>query len=182
MKSTAPQTMDDYIAGFPKDIRVILETIRKVIQKAAPAAKEKISYGIPTFDLDGNLVHFAAFKNHIGFYPAPSGIEAFKAELSQYKGAKGSVQFPLSEPLPLELIGSIVAYRVGENLAKAKGSDFPFIGKVAARELAQAGYTRLEQLSNVSEKELLRIHGVGPKALRILGEALAEKGLAFKEA
>ncbi len=121
MKSTAPQTTDDYIAGFPKDIQEILETIRTTIQEATPNAIEKISYGMPTFELSGkNLVHFAAFKNHIGFYPVPSGIEKFKKELSRYKGAKGSVQFPLDEPMPLELISKIVKFRVKENLARAK--------------------------------------------------------------
>lgn len=95
-------------------------TIRKVIKESAPDAKEKISYQMPTFALHGNLVHFAAFKNHIGFYPAPSGIEAFKEELSVYKGAKGSVQFPINKPLPYELISKIVKFRVAENIKKAE--------------------------------------------------------------
>lgn len=120
--NTAPQTIDDYVAGFPKDIQGLLEEVRKAIQEAAPNAVEKISYGMPTFALNGkNLVHFAAFKNHIGFYPVPSGIEKFKKELSKYKGAKGSVQFPLDKAMPLELIAKIVKFRVKENLAKAKG-------------------------------------------------------------
>jgi uncharacterized protein YdhG (YjbR/CyaY superfamily) len=119
--NTTPQTIDNYIAGFPKDIQGLLEEIRKVIQEAAPNAVEKISYGMPTFALNSkNLVHFAAFKNHIGFYPVPSGIEKFKKELSAYKGAKGSVQFPLDKAMPLELIAKIVKFRVKENLAKAK--------------------------------------------------------------
>jgi uncharacterized protein YdhG (YjbR/CyaY superfamily) len=121
MKSNfAFNTINDYIASFPKDVQKILESIRETVQKAAPEATEKISYGMPTFVLNGNLVHFAAFKNHIGFYPVPSGIEKFKKELSKYKGAKGSVQFPLDEPMPLELIRKIVKFRVKENLAKAK--------------------------------------------------------------
>jgi uncharacterized protein YdhG (YjbR/CyaY superfamily) len=115
-----PETIDDYIKNSPKEVQEILETVQATIQEAAPDAKEKISYGIPTFELHGNLVHFAAFKNHIGFYPVPSGIEKFKKELSKYKGAKGSVQFPLDEPMPLELISKIVKFRVKENLAKAK--------------------------------------------------------------
>jgi uncharacterized protein YdhG (YjbR/CyaY superfamily) len=120
--NTAPQTIDNYIAGFPKDIQDLLEEIRNTIQEATPNAVEKISYGMPTFALNGkNLVHFAAFKNHIGFYPVPSGIEKFKKELSKYKGAKGSVQFPLDKAMPLELIAKIVKFRVKENLAKAKG-------------------------------------------------------------
>ena len=114
------QTIDEYIAAFPQEIQDILQELRVTIQQAAPEATEKISYQMPTFFLKGNLVHFAAYKNHIGFYPAPSGIEAFKAELSSYKGAKGSVQFPINEPLPLELISRITKFRVAENMAKAK--------------------------------------------------------------
>lgn len=114
------ETFDEYIIQFPTEIQEILQTLRKVIKDAAPDAKEKISYQMPTFVLHGNLVHFAAYKNHIGFYPAPSGIEAFKDELSQYKGAKGSVQFPIEKPLPYELISKIVKYRLVENIKKAE--------------------------------------------------------------
>lgn len=114
-------SIDEYIIQFPLEVQEILQTLRKVIKESAPDAKEKISYQMPTFDLHGNLVHFAAFKNHIGFYPAPSGIEAYKKELSGYKGAKGSVQFPLDKPMPYELIREIVTYRLAENLKKAEG-------------------------------------------------------------
>ena len=114
-----PATIDEYIADFPPDIREKLEAVRAMIRKAAPQATERISYRMPTFWLEGNLVHFAAFRNHIGFYPTPSGIEGFQAELEPYKNAKGSVQFPLDRPLPLELMERIVRYRVEENLAKA---------------------------------------------------------------
>lgn len=113
-------TIDEYIMQFPIEVQEKLKTLRKVIKEAAPEAKEKISYKMPTFTLHGNLVHFAGYKNHIGFYPAPSGIEAFKEELSKYKGAKGSVQFPIKEPLPYELISKIVEYRVIENVRKAE--------------------------------------------------------------
>jgi uncharacterized protein YdhG (YjbR/CyaY superfamily) len=112
--------IDDYIASFPPETRIILYRLRETIRKAAPEAKETINYGIPTFTLKGNLVHFAGFKNHIGFYPTPSGIDAFKKELSVYEGAKGSVKFPASELLPFELVGRIVEFRVRENLEKAK--------------------------------------------------------------
>jgi uncharacterized protein YdhG (YjbR/CyaY superfamily) len=113
-------SIDEYLAGFPINIQEILEQVRATIKKAAPGAKEKISYAIPTFVLNGkNLVHFAAFKNHVGFYPAPTGSEAFKKELSVYKTGKGSVQFPLDQPMPLTLITKIVAYRVEEIVAKA---------------------------------------------------------------
>jgi uncharacterized protein YdhG (YjbR/CyaY superfamily) len=112
------KTIDDYISTFPEDVQRILNDLRRTIQDAAPEAEETINYQMPTFTLNGNLVHFAAFKKHIGFYPTPSGIEAFKEELSGYKGAKGSVQFPMDEPLPLPLIRRIVEYRVKENLAR----------------------------------------------------------------
>ena len=119
-KRTTARDIDEYIAGFPKDIREILEKIRATIRKAAPEAEEAISYGMPAFKLNGYLVYFAAYKKHIGFYPVPTGIEAFKKELSAYKGAKGSVQFPLDKPMPLDLISKIVKFRVKENLEKAK--------------------------------------------------------------
>ena len=112
-------SIDEYIADFPPEIRDKLSQIREVIREAAPEATEKISYQMPTFDLHGNLVHFAAFKNHIGFYPAPRGIEAFKEELAAYKGAKGSVQFPLDRLLPLDLIGRIARFRAEENKERA---------------------------------------------------------------
>ncbi len=115
-----PQTIDEYIAGFPPDVQVILQQVRATIREAAPGAEETIKYRMPTFLLDGNLVYFAAFKNHIGFYPIPTGIEKFKKELSAYKTAKGSVQFPLDKPMPLALIRKIVKFRVKENLEKAK--------------------------------------------------------------
>ena len=117
---TTYESIDDYISKFPTEVQEILMTLRKVIKESAPDAKEKISYQMPTFALHGNLVHFAAYKNHIGFYPAPSGIEAFKEELSVYKGAKGSVQFPINKPLPYELISKIVKFRVAENIKKAE--------------------------------------------------------------
>ena len=114
-----PTTIDEYIAGFTPPVKAKLEEIRQIIRLAAPEAKETINYQIPTFVLHGNLVHFAAFKNHIGFYPTPSGIETFKKELSGYEGAKGSVQFPFDQPLPLALITKIVKFRVKQNLEKA---------------------------------------------------------------
>jgi uncharacterized protein YdhG (YjbR/CyaY superfamily) len=111
--------IDEYIAGFPKDVQDTLQKIRGIIRKAAPDAEEAIKYQIPTFVLHGNLVHFAAFQKHIGFYPTPSGIDQFKDELSVYKSAKGSVQFPLDEPVPFDLITKIVKFRVKETREKA---------------------------------------------------------------
>ena len=119
MKTAQAENIDQYISGFPKDIQKRLEEIRSTIRKAAPEAEEAMSYAIPTFKLNGNLVHFAAFKNHIGFYPTPGGIEAFKKELSAYESAKGSVQFPLDQPMPLSLISNMVKFRVKENLMKS---------------------------------------------------------------
>ncbi|MDH6428346.1 MULTISPECIES: iron chaperone [Paenibacillus] len=114
------ESIDAYISGFSLEVQEILNTLRKVIKEAAPEAEEKISYQMPTFALHGNLVHFAAYPKHIGFYPTPSGINAFKDELSGYKGAKGSVQFPIDKPMPYELISKIVTFRVAENLKKVE--------------------------------------------------------------
>jgi len=116
---TKPTDIDEYISGFPKKTQKILEQLRVTIKGAAPQADEIISYGMPAFKLNGMLVWFAAHSKHIGFYPKVSGIEAFKKELSIYKGAKGSVQFPLDKPLPLRLVTKIVKFRVIENLQKA---------------------------------------------------------------
>lgn len=115
MQKITAKNIDQYIAAFPDEVQKRLQQMRDTIRKAAPKAEETISYAIPTFKLNGNLVHFAAFKNHIGFYPGPSGIEAFKEELSVYNGAKGSVQFPMDKPLPLSLVSKVVKFRVEEN-------------------------------------------------------------------
>jgi len=119
----APKNIDEYIAGFPPEIQEILQKIRLTIRKAAPKAEEAISYMIPTFKLNGNLVHFAAYKNHIGFYPAPRGIEAFKEELAPYEGGKGTVRFPLDKPIPYALISKIVKFRAMQNLDKAAAKE-----------------------------------------------------------
>lgn len=113
-----PENIDDYISKFPQEIKASLELLRRTIRKAAPKADETISYQIPTFKLNGNLVHFAAYKNHIGFYPASSGIEVFKKELAEYETSKGTVKFPIDKKLPLALITRIVKYRVKENLER----------------------------------------------------------------
>jgi uncharacterized protein YdhG (YjbR/CyaY superfamily) len=115
-----PQTVDDYIASFPVEVQAILQQIRTIIRETVPDAEEVISYQMPTYRLKGNLVHFAAFKNHIGFYPTPSGVEAFQNELAPYQHAKGSIRFPLNQPIPYALIRKIVAFRVTEMLEKGK--------------------------------------------------------------
>lgn len=121
MKNNIPafSSIDEYIAMFSPETQKILQTLRTAIKTAAPQAEEKISYQMPTFYLHGNLVHFAAWKNHVGFYPGANGISKFQDELAAYAGAKGSVQFPLEKPLPLKLIQKIVTFRVAENLTKA---------------------------------------------------------------
>lgn len=112
-------SIDEYIAGFPPETQKVLEELRALIKASAPDATERISYAIPTFYLGGNLVHFAAYEKHVGFYPTGSGIEAFEDELKPYKSGKGSVQFPLGQPMPTDLIRRIVGYRVEENARKA---------------------------------------------------------------
>jgi len=118
---TTPTTIDEYIAGFPPDVQAVLQKIRTTISKAAPAAEEAIAYQIPTFRLHGNLIHFAAFKKHIGVYPAPRRSEAFMEELSAYEGGKGTLRFSLDRPVPLDLIRRIVRFRVKENASRADG-------------------------------------------------------------
>jgi len=121
MNPFAPPTTDEYIAGFPDDIQMILNQVRAIIKEAAPEAEESIGYGMPAYKLKGKpLVYFAGFKNHIGFYATPSGHTEFAKELSKYKQGKGSVQFPLDQAIPYELIAQIVAFRVFENLEKGK--------------------------------------------------------------
>jgi uncharacterized protein YdhG (YjbR/CyaY superfamily) len=118
-QKTTYTTIDEYIAQFPPEIQEKLSEIRAVIRTAAPSASEKISYQMPTFFLNGNLVHFAVHKAHIGFYPAPSGIEQFKNALSGYEHSKGAIRFPLYKPTPLDLVRQITLHRVEENMAKA---------------------------------------------------------------
>ena len=116
---TAPTTIDEYIADFPPDVQEILQKVRATIRKAAPGAAETIKYQMPTFMLKGNLVHFGGFKKHVGFYPVPTGIEAFAEELAPYKTGKGSIQFPYDKPIPYDLITKVVKFRVEENLRNA---------------------------------------------------------------
>lgn len=123
MNKSGPKDIDEYISSFSEEIQEILITIREIVRQEAPQAEERIRYGMPTFYLHGNLVHFAAFKKHIGFYPTPAGIEEFAEELSPYQSSKGAIQFPLNRPIPFELIRKIVAFRVKQNLAGANLRD-----------------------------------------------------------
>lgn len=120
MRMTQAKSIDEYIDEFPPETQKLLKAMRDTIRKAAPKAEETIKYAIPTFTLNGNLVHFAGYKNHIGFYPAPMGIEAFKEETAKYEAGKGTLQFSLDEPLPLSLVSKIVKYRVKVNEEKIK--------------------------------------------------------------
>ncbi|NYT04378.1 MAG: hypothetical protein GKC00_06715 [Candidatus Methanofastidiosa archaeon] len=124
IKRGVAKDIDDYIKDFPKEVQTRLKKIRETIKEVAPDAEEKISYGMPTFTLKGNnLVHFAAYNKHIGFYPTPSGIEKFKDDISVYAWSKGAVQFPLDKPVPYDLIREIVAFRVKENLDYSKSKN-----------------------------------------------------------
>lgn len=181
--------IDKYIATFPKDVQVLLNKIRETIQKAAPKAEQKISYAMPTFYLEGNLVHFAGYKNHIGFYPAPSGLKAFEAEISKYKNSKGAVQFPIDKALPLSLITKIVKFRVKENLEKINSkktvkvqTDFTSVLSAPARRALQNNnITTLKQLSTFTEAEVLQWHGIGASSIPKLKLALAQQKLSFKK-
>lgn len=120
MKGATPKNMDQYIAEFPAEIRQLLQTIRETVHSVAPQAEETIKYAMPTFTLNGNLIHFAAYKNHIGIYPVPRGEESFKKSLAAYEGEKSTMRIPLDEPLPLLLISKIVKYNVKRNQLKVK--------------------------------------------------------------
>lgn len=120
MKKNSPSSIDEYIKLYPADVQKMLEGIRETIKKVVPEASEKISYQIPTFYLNGNLVHFAAFADHVSFFPTGAGVEAFKDELRSYKTAKGTIQFPIDKPIPLDLISRITKFRVEQNRKKTK--------------------------------------------------------------
>ncbi|KAA5533334.1 hypothetical protein F0919_12370 [Taibaiella lutea] len=185
------ETIDAYIDVFPKPVQKLLESVWQTIRKAAPDAMECINYKMPTFRLNGkNLVHFAAYEHHIGFYPTPDAITAFAAEIADYKNAKGSVQFPLDKPMPLDLISKMTAFRVKQMEEKVKtkpskaapGKNFmESLSAPAQRALANEGIKTLKQLSAYSEASLLKLHGFGKASLPILRSALAHAGLGFKQ-
>lgn len=155
--------------------------MRTLVLKEAPGAEEVMKYGMPTIQLYGkNVVHYAAYAHHIGFYPAPSGLEEFKKDISTYKHSKGAVQFPLDKPLPKALITRITRFRVAETHARY-GTQNPFstLGAPAQRALKEAGITDLKKLSKYTEDELLHLHGLGPSSIPKLKKALAEVKLAF---
>lgn len=200
MTNNKVSTIDEYIAMFPPAIQELLQIMRTAIHKAAPKAEETISYQIPTFTLHGNLVHFAAFKHHIGFYPGADGIASFSEELSAYKGAKGSVQFPLDKPLPIALVTKIVKFRVQKNLEKAEAKKksspkpahksaktsatnaaFASLSAPARRALEHKGINTVKLLSKYSEAEILQLHGIGPSSIPKLRAVLQQAGLHFRK-
>ena len=178
-------SIDEYIATFPKETQKIMEELRATIKAAAPEAEEKIAYHMPAFTLKGNLVLFSTWKKHIGFYGTSNEIqESLKNELSIYANEKGSLLFPLEEPLPLKLISKIVKLRVAENLKNAEiksGNEFlNLLGAPARRALEGKGITTLKQLSEFSELEILELHGMGPSSIPKLRNAMTAEGLSFK--
>lgn len=184
MNKYLPENIDQYIATFPLSTQKLLAQIRAIITKSAPKATESIKYAMPTFEYHGNLVHFAAYKNHLGFYPAPSGLEAFKIDIQAYKNSKGAVQFPLDQPLPISLITKIVEFRVQENESKAaakrikrtcskghvyfKTSDCPTCPVCESNSKAKDGF--LEKLSAPAQRALIQQNINSLKALATYSE------------
>lgn len=173
-------SIDEHISNQSKTLQSLLRILRTTIRKAAPEAEETISYGIPTFRLHGNLVHFAGYENHIGFYPGPAAIRVFKRELVPYKTSKGAIQFPIDKPLPLQLVTKIVQFRIKVNLEKDNAL-FPKISVPALRALQSVHIKTLKDLSKWSEDKLLELHGMGPSTILILRAALKAKRLSFKK-
>lgn len=156
-----------YVDQFPDETQQRLQILRDLVRELCPRSVEAINYGLIGYKLNGNpLVYFGGFKKHVGLYATPAGQEAFAEEFARYVQGKGSVQFPLSEPLPIDLITRVVAHRVD-----VVSDELPQIGKPARAALEAIGVTRLSELSNQSEQELLALHGLGPKAIRILHES-----------
>ena len=178
--------VDSYISGFLSSTQKVLQQVRSIIKKVAPHAEEGIGYQMPVYKLNGKpLVYFAGYENHIGLYPTPSGIEAFQKELSIYKNAKGSVQFPLKEKLPVALITAIVKFRVAQSDSKSKNNinrnPFSSLGAPAQRALENHGIKSVKQLSKFTEKEVLKLHGMGKSSIPKLKDILEKEGLSFKQ-
>jgi len=193
------KSIDEYISAFPKPVRLKLAELRQTIKKAAPTATEAISYGIPTFKLQGNLVHFAAYQKHIGFYPTSSPIRVFQTEIAKYEFSRGTIRFPIEQPLPLNLIKKIVAFRVKESLEKdgkkrmhiagqkltAKKTIAP--GKLpesitgsAKKALTNKKIATAHDLTKYKISEVKEWHGVGPATISKMEKLLQKHGLQFK--
>jgi uncharacterized protein YdhG (YjbR/CyaY superfamily) len=179
MKAVKPANIDAYIAAFPTGVQKILEQVRHAVSKAAPGAEETISYGMPASRYKGRvIVYFAGYKNHIGLYATPSGHAAFAKELSKYKQGRGSVQFPLDKPMPLNLIARIVKFRVRQQ-AQKEVDFFAGLSAPARRALQINGIKTLKDLTKYTEAEILQFHGIGKTAIPTLQKALQEKGFNF---
>ena len=166
------EDIDAYLSDLPDEAVVRLQQMRAMVLEQCPSAVEGINYGLIGYKLHGHpLVYFGGFKNHVGLYATPNGHEAFVEEFAHYKQGKGSVQFPLAQPLPVKLIERVIAYRV-----QTVSEELPKIGAPATRALATIGVTTMSQLAENTERELLSLHGFGPKAIRLLREA----GAAFR--
>lgn len=179
IKKEKARNVDEYISQFPKHVQKILEEVRFSIKKAAPDAEETISYGMPAYKYNSKiLVYFACYDKHVGLYATPSGHAAFEKELLKYKQGKGSVQFPLGEPMPLQLIRRIVQYRM-EMCREQKENFLPGLSAPARRALQNNGIKNFSQLAKYSEDEILKLHGIGKTSIPRLNKALQEKGLGF---
>ena len=176
-QQAAPTTIDAYIAGFPPEVQKILRKIRLTIRKAAPQAGEAIKYQIPTFTLNGNLVSFGVYKQHIGIYPVPAGTQKFQQEIAPYRSAKSTLRLPLDEPIPFDLISQLVQFRVKES----PGGFLAVLSAPAQRALEREGITTLKQLARYSEKDILALHGMGPGSMPKLRAALKAAGLTFSK-
>jgi uncharacterized protein YdhG (YjbR/CyaY superfamily) len=174
--------VDSYISSFPTTTQKALKQMRATIKKAAPKAEETISYQIPAYKYNGQiLVYFAGYDHHIGFYPTASGIENFKSEFANYKSSKGAVQFPIDAPLPLDLVTRIVQFRIKLNEEKVPKSFLSTLGAPAQRALKNNGITNVKQLAKFSEKDILKLHGIGPSSIPKLKNALKKEGLEFRK-
>ncbi len=179
MKRAPANNIDEYISTFPKETAKILQQVRMAVRKGAPKTEETISYGMPAFRYKGKIIiYFAGYKSHIGLYATPTAHVAFQNELSTYKQGRGSVQFPIDQPMPLDLIKSIVMFKV-------KQQDEPvddFLAGLSAparRALQNNGIKTIKDLSKLTEEEVLKLHGIGKTAIPLLQKALKEKGLSF---
>lgn len=180
MKAAKPANIDAYITAFPENVQKVLEQICAVIKKAAPGAEEVISYGMPAFKYKGSvIIYFAGYEKHIGLYATPAGHAAFKKELSGYKQGKGSVQFPIDKPVPLNLISRIVKFKVKQR-DEQQNAFLPQLSAPARRALHNGGIKSLQQIAKYTEAEILQLHGIGKTAIPILQKALEEKRLSFK--
>jgi uncharacterized protein YdhG (YjbR/CyaY superfamily) len=178
------EAVDAYIESFPRPVQMALGRMRRAVLHAVPDADQVIAYDIPTFKLAGrNIVHIAAWTEHVGLYPAPSGIDAFAERTAPYRSGKGTLRFSLTEPLPLDLVTDITAFRVSEELGRLPATKRPIRnvpGKPAQQALDAAGIATLGQLAKLAERDVAALHGMGPKAVSYLREELHCNGLGFK--